>query len=155
MGESFGRWELGADAEILPHVTSANIACGAHAGDPAVMRRTLRLAKQHGVACGAHPGFADLAGFGRREIPITASEAIDLVVFSQRGPEGPRVTEIVAVEDLAGSPSAGAFTVTELFTRTGPGASLAWTGDVPVRLGAAFTATGEDLLGLLAEGAGR
>jgi UPF0271 protein len=81
MGESFGRWELGADAEILPHVTSANIACGAHAGDPAVMRRTLRLAKQHGVACGAHPGFADLAGFGRREIPIPASEATDLVLF--------------------------------------------------------------------------
>ena len=81
MGESFGRWELGADAEILPHVTSANIACGAHAGDAAVMRRTLRLAKQHGVACGAHPGFADLAGFGRREIPITPADAADLVLW--------------------------------------------------------------------------
>lgn len=81
MGESFGRWELGSDAEILPHVSSANIACGAHAGDPAVMRRTLRLAKQHGVACGAHPGFADLAGFGRREIPISPAEATDLVLW--------------------------------------------------------------------------
>jgi UPF0271 protein len=81
MGESFGRWELGADAEILPFVTSANIACGAHAGDPGVMRRTLRLAAQHGVACGAHPGFADLAGFGRREIPISPSEAADLVLW--------------------------------------------------------------------------
>lgn len=81
MGESFGRWELGADADILPHVSSANIACAAHAGDPAVMRRTLRLAKQHGVACGAHPGFADLAGFGRREIPITPAEATDLVLW--------------------------------------------------------------------------
>lgn len=80
MGESFGRWELGADADVLPHVSSASIACGAHAGDPAVMRRTLRLAKAHGIACGAHPGFADLAGFGRREIPITASEARDLVL---------------------------------------------------------------------------
>jgi UPF0271 protein len=80
MGESFGRWELGADAEVMPHVSSANIACGGHAGDPAVMRRTLRLAKQHGVACGAHPGFADLAGFGRREIPIDGSEACDLVL---------------------------------------------------------------------------
>jgi UPF0271 protein len=81
MGESFGRWELGADADVLPHVSSANIACGAHAGDAAVMRATLRLAKQHGVACGAHPGFADLAGFGRREIPITGGEARDLVLW--------------------------------------------------------------------------
>lgn len=83
------------------------------------------------------------------------SEAIDLVVFSQRGPDGPRVTEIVAVEDLAGSPAAGAFTVTELFTRPGPGAALAWTGDVPVRLGAAFATAGEDLLGLLGQGGER
>ena len=81
MGESFGRWELGADADVLPYVTSANIACGAHAGDAAVMRRTLRLAAQHGVACGAHPGFADLAGFGRREIPVSGSEARDLVLW--------------------------------------------------------------------------
>src|SRR5688572_6257108 len=81
MGESFGRWELGADAAVMPHISSANIACGAHAGDPAVMRRTLRLATAHGVACGAHPGFADLAGFGRREIPITPGEATDLVLW--------------------------------------------------------------------------
>jgi UPF0271 protein len=81
MGESFGRWELGADADVMPHISSANIACGAHAGDPAVMRRTLRLAREHGVACGAHPGFADIAGFGRREIPLSASEARDLVLW--------------------------------------------------------------------------
>lgn len=81
MGESFGRWELGADAAVMPHISSANIACGAHAGDTAVMRRTMRLAAQHGVACGAHPGFADLAGFGRREIPTTAREAGDLVLY--------------------------------------------------------------------------
>jgi UPF0271 protein len=81
MGESFGRWELGADATVMPHITSANIACGAHAGDPAVMRATLRLASQHGVSCGAHPGFADLAGFGRREIPISPDEAGDLVLW--------------------------------------------------------------------------
>lgn len=81
MGESFGRWELGADAAVMPHISSANIACGAHAGDPAVMRRTLRLAATHRVACGAHPGFADLAGFGRREIPITPAEATDLVLW--------------------------------------------------------------------------
>ena len=81
MGESFGRWELGADAAIMPHITSANIACGAHAGDTAVMRSTLRLAIRHGVACGAHPGFADLAGFGRREIPTTPQQAADLVLY--------------------------------------------------------------------------
>ena len=81
MGESFGRWELGADAAVMPHITSANIACGAHAGDPAVMRATFALAVQHGVACGAHPGFADLAGFGRREIPVTPIEAGDLVLW--------------------------------------------------------------------------
>jgi 5-oxoprolinase (ATP-hydrolysing) subunit A len=81
MGESFGRWELGADAAVMPYISSANIACGAHAGDTAVMRRTLALAIEHGVACGAHPGFADLAGFGRREIPVTATEAADLVLY--------------------------------------------------------------------------
>lgn len=81
MGESFGRWELGADAAVLPHISSANIACGAHAGDPAVMRKTLALAAGHGVACGAHPGLADLPGFGRREIPVSPSEAGDLVLY--------------------------------------------------------------------------
>ena len=81
MGESFGRWELGGDADVMPHITSASVACGAHAGDAQVMRRTLRLARAHGVACGAHPGFADLAGFGRREIPISPEEATDLVLW--------------------------------------------------------------------------
>jgi UPF0271 protein len=81
MGESFGRWELGADAAVMPYITSASIACGAHAGDPGVMRRTLRVAHRHGVTCGAHPGFADLAGFGRREILITGPEATDLVLW--------------------------------------------------------------------------
>ena len=81
MGESFGRWQLGADAGVMPHISSANIACGAHAGDPEVMRKTIRLAVEHGVSCGAHPGFADLAGFGRREIPTTPTEAGDLVLY--------------------------------------------------------------------------
>ena len=81
MGESFGRWELGADADVMPHISSANIACGAHAGDPSTMRRTARLAREHGVACGAHPGFSDLAGFGRREIPVQPVEAGDLVLW--------------------------------------------------------------------------
>jgi UPF0271 protein len=88
MGESFGRWEIGSDAAVMPHVTSASIACGAHAGDPSVMRRTLRMAKQHGVSCGAHPGFADLAGFGRREISLTPVEAGDLVLWQLGALEG-------------------------------------------------------------------
>jgi UPF0271 protein len=81
IGESFGAWTLGADAEILAHVSSANIACGFHAGDPATMRRTVALALDHGVALGAHPGFADLAGFGRRVIEISPDDAYDLVVY--------------------------------------------------------------------------
>jgi 5-oxoprolinase (ATP-hydrolysing) subunit A len=74
MGESFGPWHMGADEQVMPHITSANIACGAHAGDPVVMRQTVRLAKGAGVAIGAHPGFADLQGFGRREMAVDPAE---------------------------------------------------------------------------------
>ena len=79
-GESFGPWPMGDDAVILPHVTSANIACGAHAGDPTVMRRTVRLARTYGVAVGVHPGFPDLQGFGRRVIALTPDEIVDTVL---------------------------------------------------------------------------
>jgi len=81
MGESFGAWRLGADAAVMPHVTSVNIACGYHAGDPAVMRNTVRLAREHGVAVGAHPGFPDLAGFGRREMRATPLEVEGMVLY--------------------------------------------------------------------------
>ncbi len=74
MGESFGPWSMGADEQVMAHITSANIACGAHAGDPVVMRRTVRLASAAGVAVGAHPGFADLQGFGRREMSVPHAE---------------------------------------------------------------------------------
>ena len=74
MGESFGPWPMGADEQVMPHITSANVACGAHAGDPVVMRRTVRMAKRAGVAVGAHPGFADLQGFGRREMIVDPAE---------------------------------------------------------------------------------
>jgi UPF0271 protein len=80
MGESFGAWPMGADDQVMPHITSANIACGAHAGDPAVMRRTVRLARDAGVAVGAHPGFADLQGFGRREMQMPPQEVEDSVL---------------------------------------------------------------------------
>ena len=81
MGESFGTWTLGNDAAILPFVTSANIACGFHAGDPAVMKATVRAALRENVAIGAHPGLPDLAGFGRRDLAISAEEAFDMTVY--------------------------------------------------------------------------
>src|SRR3954447_12588044 len=81
LGESFGRWTLGHDAELMASITSCNIACGYHAGDPEVMRRTVRLARDNGVAIGAHPGLPDLVGFGRRTMSVTAAEIEDLVLY--------------------------------------------------------------------------
>lgn len=81
VGESFGPYEIGADAAVLRHVTSANVACGCHGGDPSVMRRTVRLAVDNGASPGAHPGYADLMGFGRRDIEMAPQEVEDLVVY--------------------------------------------------------------------------
>ncbi|GIP32476.1 LamB/YcsF family protein [Paenibacillus sp. J2TS4] len=81
LGESFGAYRMGNDEALLELVTSANIACGFHAGDPSTMRRTVRLALEAGTAIGAHPGLPDLVGFGRRPMAITPQEAYDLVVY--------------------------------------------------------------------------
>jgi UPF0271 protein len=81
VGESFGVYKLGLDEEVIPHITSANIACGFHGGDPGVMRKTISLAKRYGVDVGAHPGFPDLMGFGRRNIDATLEEIQDYVVY--------------------------------------------------------------------------
>jgi UPF0271 protein len=81
VGESFGVYKLGLDEEVIPHITSANIACGFHGGDPGVMRKTISLAKQYGVEVGAHPGFPDLIGFGRRNVDATLEEIQDDVVY--------------------------------------------------------------------------
>src|SRR2546426_5943059 len=81
VGESFGAYTIGQDPILLQHITSANVACGFHAGDPGVMRATVALAKQYRVAIGADPGFADLVGFGRRELHATPREVEDLVVY--------------------------------------------------------------------------
>jgi 5-oxoprolinase (ATP-hydrolysing) subunit A len=81
MGESFGAWHMGHDTEVMGSITSANVACGFHAGDPEVMRKTVRLAKQHGVAVGAHPGLPDLIGFGRREMKVSARELEDMMLY--------------------------------------------------------------------------
>jgi UPF0271 protein len=79
LGESFGPWRMGEDAAILEVVTSSNVACGGHAGDPAIMVETLTLAHKRGVVAGAHPGFADREGFGRRLIPLSMSEVEQLI----------------------------------------------------------------------------
>jgi UPF0271 protein len=81
VGESFGPYSMGRDADLMPHITSANVACGFHAGDPGVMRLTVALARKHGVAVGAHPGFPDLQGFGRREVQMSPREVYDLVIY--------------------------------------------------------------------------
>lgn len=81
MGESFGLYELGNDEEMMKYITSANIACGFHAGDPHVMRKTVELAKKYDVGIGAHPGFPDLLGFGRRHMTCTPSEIKDYVMY--------------------------------------------------------------------------
>ncbi|USK68785.1 5-oxoprolinase subunit PxpA [Peribacillus asahii] len=81
LGESFGAYQIGNDEEILDYVTSVNVACGFHAGDPTVMRKTVQLALEKQVKIGAHPGLQDLMGFGRRNINISPQEAYDIVVY--------------------------------------------------------------------------
>ena len=76
LGESYGRWTMGADAAVMPYLDQANIACGFHAGDPVTMRHTLALAAQHGVAIGAHPAYPDIVGFGRRSMTLSHEEII-------------------------------------------------------------------------------
>jgi UPF0271 protein len=81
MGESYGRWQLGNDAELMEVITSANIACGWHGGDPAVMRGTVELAIEKGVGVGAHVGLPDLLGFGRRRMQVTPDEIYDYAMY--------------------------------------------------------------------------
>lgn len=81
LGESFGAYSIGQDEAIMKFITSANIACGFHAGDPLVMQHTVKLAKQNGIGIGAHPGLPDLQGFGRRELTISLEEAYAMTVY--------------------------------------------------------------------------
>lgn len=81
LGESFGRYALGEDALVMNHITSANVACGLHAGDPLVMDRTVGLAARRGLAVGAHPGYPDLQGFGRRVMDLTPEEAEAFILY--------------------------------------------------------------------------
>lgn len=81
VGESFGNYTLGTDEQLIPLISSANIACGFHAGDPTVMKKSIKIAKEHGVALGAHPGFPDLLGFGRRNMDVSLEEIKDYVTY--------------------------------------------------------------------------
>ena len=81
LGESFGAYTIGLDDQVLSYITSANIACGYHAGDPNVMSKTVRMAKEHDVGVGAHPGLPDLHGFGRRMMDITPDDAYHLTLY--------------------------------------------------------------------------
>jgi len=81
MGESYGRWTLGADEAIMPFISSANVACGFHGGDPHVMRKTVDLALKHRVAIGSHPGLPDLMGFGRRKMDVSPQEVKDYLCY--------------------------------------------------------------------------
>jgi len=81
MGEAFGIYDLGADAALMEHITLANVACGFHAGDPVVMRQTVRAAKEHGVGVGAHPSYPDLQGFGRRVMAMDRDELAATLVY--------------------------------------------------------------------------
>lgn len=81
LGESFGRYSLGRDSEIIPLVSSVNIACGFHAGDPDVMAKTVTLAEEAGIGVGAHPGFPDLQGFGRRKMAMKPAEVKNMITY--------------------------------------------------------------------------
>jgi len=81
LGESYGSWQMGRDDELMPYITSANVACGFHAGDPSVMRHTVGLAKALGVNIGAHVGYPDLNGFGRRRMELTLKEIVNNTIY--------------------------------------------------------------------------
>jgi len=99
-GESFGAYTIGHDAGLFTSITSANVAAGFHAGDPSVLRATIRLAKAHGVAVGAHPGFPDLVGFGRRELNVTPQEAEDFVLYQIAAVAGVAAAEGMTIQHV-------------------------------------------------------
>jgi UPF0271 protein len=100
VGESFGAYTIGTDAALMPSITSANIAAGFHGGDPSVLRATIRLARAHGVSIGAHPGFPDLAGFGRREMHVTPQHAEDFILYQIAAVGGVAAAEGAALQHV-------------------------------------------------------
>src|SRR6476469_6556098 len=100
VGESFGAYAIGCDAGLMRSITSASVAAGFHGGDPSVLRETIRLAKARGVAVGAHPGFPDLAGFGRREMKVAPREAEDFVLYQVAAVAGVAAAEGVRLQHV-------------------------------------------------------
>ncbi len=100
VGESFGAYTIGHDAGLMRSITSANVAAGFHAGDPSVLRQTIRAARSHGVAVGAHPGFPDLVGFGRRELNVSPGEAEDFVLYQVAAVAGVAAAEGVGLQHV-------------------------------------------------------
>src|SRR6476469_8194578 len=100
LGESFGAYTIGADEAVMGSITSANVACGYHAGDPGVMRATVRLAREAGVAVGAHPGLPDLAGFGRRNMAVAAGEVEDMILYQVGALAGIAASENVRLQHV-------------------------------------------------------
>lgn len=88
LGESFGAWSMGMDEHVMPHIDQANVACGFHAGDPLVMQKTLRMAKENNVQVGAHPAYPDLMGFGRRSVHASANEIHALIHYQLAALDG-------------------------------------------------------------------
>jgi len=100
VGESFGAYRIGHDEGLMKTITSANVAAGFHAGDPSVLRATIRVARSRGVAVGAHPGFPDLVGFGRRELNVTPAETEDFVLYQIAAVAGVAAAEGVALQHV-------------------------------------------------------
>jgi len=133
VGESFGPWPMGDDERLVPLVSSVNIACGAHAGDPSTIARTVRLAIRHGVAIGAHPGYPDLAGFGRRDLDMAPDDleasliaqvgAVQAIARSEGGTVG-HVKPHGALYNRAARDEALAATIARAIARLDPGLVL-------------------------------
>ncbi|HDY82666.1 MAG TPA: LamB/YcsF family protein, partial [Halieaceae bacterium] len=98
LGESYGSWTMGLDAEVMPHIDQANIACGFHGGDPLTIRKTLALAAEHRVNIGAHPAYPDLVGFGRRPMNLNADEIIANLHYQVAALEGMASSQGLALD---------------------------------------------------------
>jgi len=98
LGESYGSWAMGCDAEVMPHIDQANIACGFHGGDPLTLRKTLALAARHNVSVGAHPAYPDLVGFGRRSMNLSEEEIIASLHYQVAALEGMALSQGLSID---------------------------------------------------------
>ena len=132
-GESFGPWPMGSDAALFPYLTSVNLACGFHAGDPLTMRASVKLAARHGLAIGAHPGFRDLVGFGRRDLAVSPDEIAADVLYQIGALDAFVTLEGLALHHV--KPHGALYlrmTRDEEIARAVAGAVKAYAGDLPL-----------------------